>query len=141
MNFSDLDQGEIAAGKSVEDLNPKELFEYAYFMFEDTFGYKLPTDYIKNLAVIKWFRKTYPRDAGRLIKWMFYKHEGTYRGEVFGINWFQSGHKWWIDQRLHEMKTELGEVKVIKRATKYGFVGLKEMREYAATAPKQEIPK
>ncbi len=126
----ELDFAELKLGESVDKMDPRRLFQYAYEMFKERFGYDLPTDYIKNLSVLKWLKKTYPNDAGKLIKWVFYKYDGVVGTEPFSINLFQSGHKWWIDKELFKMKQELGEVKakpVIKRTQTTGFLSVKDM--------------
>lgn len=129
MSFTDLDAAELKLEKSVTDITTaRQLFNYAYEMFGLTFGYKMPTDFLKDQAVLKWVLKTYGNDGAKLVKWLFYRYEGEIDGEVFAVNWFASGHKWRIDKELFVMKKALNEVKpVLKSTRKIGFMSVKEM--------------
>ena len=129
MSFDDLDFGEEFIGKPCTEFTPKNLLDYSFQMFYQEFGYKLPVDGAKTHQILNRFLKTYGAEGARLVKWMFYKYNGTYKGDVFSYTWWASGHQWWIDQRLHEMKKELGEVKKVKRASKFGFMSARGMLE------------
>lgn len=136
MSFEEPDFGETFLKKSITECTARELFTYSYEMFRETFGYKLPSDFIRNQSVLQWLLKTYGEDGAKLVKWLFYKHGGIIDGEAFSINWFASPHKWRIDKELFVMKQALGEIKpkkVLKSKTA-GFVSLKELLASGSTS-------
>jgi hypothetical protein len=97
----------------------------------------MPSDFIKNQAVLKWLLKTYGEDGAKMVKWLFFKHDGIIDGEAFSINWFAVGHKWRIDKELFVMKQALGEVKrkpVYKSSQTTGFMSAKELLAYGNTS-------
>lgn len=137
MSFDDLDFGEIFVGKPVKEMNAKELFVYSYEMFRETLGYKLPSDFIKNKAVLQWLLKTYGPDGARMVKWLFFKYDGIIDGEAFAVNWFAAPHKWRIDKELFVMKQALGEVKkkpVYRAPSGSKFMSAKELLAYGNTS-------
>ncbi len=134
MSFEDWDFGEEHLNQSVNELTPEQMFVYGYEMFRETFGYTMSRNYVKDIAILKKFKKTYGKEAGKLLKWMFYRHNGTCDGQVFSFTWLASGRHWWVDQELHKMKENLGEIKTrrIPKQTKVGFMSVADMMRSAS---------
>jgi len=137
VSFEDLDFGEELVGKPVTEMDARDLFKYSYEMFRENLGYTMPSDFIKNKAVLQWLLKTYKEDGAKLVKWLFFKHGGIIDGQAFAINWFAAPHKWRIDKELFTMKQALGEVKkkpVYRSPKTTGFMSAKELLAYGNTS-------
>ena len=44
------------------------------------------------------------RDAGLIVKWVFYHHKGRHRGEYVTPLSFAKGSRWWVDKMYFEMQ-------------------------------------
>lgn len=131
MIFSDTDAGESLLGMSVEKMGAEELLPYCIAMHKDILGFKPAIDLHKDKAVLRWLRKTYGEDAGRIVKWTFFKYNGEVDGETFAVTWFNRGHKWWIDQMYSEMKLATTQRARIQPT---GFMSAKDLFRAAAVA-------
>jgi hypothetical protein len=137
VSFEDLDFGEKLVGKPVTEMDARELFKYSYEMFRENLGYTMPSDFIKNKAVLQWLLKTYREDGAKLVKWLFFKYDGIIDNEAFAINWFAAPHKWRIDKELFVMKQALGEIKkkpVYRAPSGSKFMSVKDLMAYGNSA-------
>lgn len=134
MSFDQSDFGEDLLGKSVKNMSGDDLLPYAVAMHKEYLGFRLIIDPVKDRAVMRWLKKTYGEEAGEMVKWMFFQHGGKLdNGETFTTTWFNSNHKWWIDQIYSEMVRSKPQPLKIKSSRPIGFMGADTFLKLAAS--------
>lgn len=107
MAFIDPDPLEQDMGVMCQDMNPDQLVSYIK-SYQEAFGLNLPVDGLPERSVFKGMQRIYGRaDAGRIVKWVFYRYKGRYDGEPVRYQSFAKGRKWWIDKMYLELQEEL----------------------------------
>lgn len=130
MSFRDLDPIEQKMNKRVELMDPKELFDYFEAWYEGLFGVSLPQDRVREMGMFKRFKNVYGPDAGRIMKWFFFKYGGEWlqtagvnRGKKtrVKVNWWSSRSKHWHDELLDEVRAELAKSRKQSSESSDGF--------------------
>ena len=104
--FSDSDPLEEDMNVRCEDMTPDQLVAYVK-SYQGAFGLDLKVDGLPELSVFRGMQRIYgQRDAGLIVKWVFYKYRGRYEGEPIRHFSFAKGHKWWVDKMHLEMQEE-----------------------------------
>lgn len=107
MAFTDDDPLEQDMGIRCEDMTPDQLVAYIK-SYQAAFGLNLPVDGLPERSVFKGMQRIYGRrDAGNIVKWVFYKYKGRYAGEPVRYQSFAKGRKWWVDKMHLEMQDEM----------------------------------
>lgn len=107
MSFSDTDPLEEDMGIRCEDMTPDQLVSYIK-SYQEAFGLNLPVEGLPERSVFKGMQRLYgKRDAGLIVKWVFYKHKGRWDGEPVRYQSFAKGRKWWVDKMYTELQDEL----------------------------------
>ena len=93
MGFYDPDLVEQSMSMRVELMDPSQLLDYLSKSYERAFGEKMRVDRVREVPTFRWLRSVYGPDAGRLVKWVFFKHNGLWRSPKSGrefrakVNW------------------------------------------------------
>lgn len=107
MSFSDTDPLEEDMGIRCEDMTPDQLVSYIK-SYQEAFGLNLPVEGLPERSVFKGMQRLYgKRDAGLIVKWVFYKHKGRWDGEPVRYQSFAKGRRWWVDKMYTELQDEL----------------------------------
>jgi len=94
-------------GIRCEDMTPDQLVSYIK-SYQEAFGLNLPVEGLPERSVFKGMQRLYgKRDAGLIVKWVFYKHKGRWDGEPVRYQSFAKGRKWWVDKMYTELQDEL----------------------------------
>lgn len=105
--FSDSDPLEDDMGVMCENMSPDQLVAYIK-SYQEAFGLNLRVDGTPERAVFSGMHRIYGRrDAGRIVKWVFWKYRGRYENEPVRHFSFAKGRKWWVDKMHLEMQAEL----------------------------------
>lgn len=120
--FTEQDPVEQMMGKKVEVMEPRELFDYFEAWFEGLFERKLPQDREREMSYFKYLKRVYGVNAGRIIKWAFFKYGGERtdaqgRKTKIGPSTWGTSQKWWHDQLLDEMLTQVNKERKSKKAS------------------------
>lgn len=100
MAFSDPDPLEQDMGRMCQDMTADQLVAYI-IAYHDAFGLRLVIDGMKERSVFTAMQRAYGRrDAGLIVKWVFYRHKGRCRDEPVTPFTFAKGHSWWV-QKMH----------------------------------------
>lgn len=145
MKLNQKDEFEFRIGKSVKQMEPRELLDYIQLQFKSKFGYDIPVEREREISMLKRLKKTYGEDAGNILKWYFGHHGGEtlYRdgkSHRFKMSWLASSQKYWLDELYEEVqeqkmkdRKELRELlskkdsKPKSREENYGFATLDEL--------------
>ncbi len=107
MAYSDNDPLEDDMGVRCEDMNPDQLVSYI-LSYQKAFGLNIVIEGNPERAVFRALQRSYgKRDAGRIVKWVFYKYRGTWRDESITPLSFSKGRKWWTDKMHLELQREV----------------------------------
>lgn len=107
MAFTDMDPLEEDMGVRCEDMNPDQIIAYIK-SYQAAFGLDLKVDGLPERSVFRGMQRIYgQRDAGLIVKWVFYKYKGRYEGEPVRHLSFAKGRKWWVDKMHLEMQQAL----------------------------------
>lgn len=107
MPFTDPDPLEDDMGVLCQDMTPDQLICYIK-SYQEAFGLDLKVDGLPERAVFRGLQRIYGvRDAGLIVKWVFYHYRGRYEGEPVRHLSFAKGRKWWVDKMHLEMQDEL----------------------------------
>lgn len=93
-------------GVRCEDMTPDQLVAYIK-SYQEAFGLNLPVDGLPERSVFKGMQRIYGRDAGLIVKWVFYRHRGRWQDEPVRYQSFAKGRKWWVDKMYLEMQEAL----------------------------------
>ena len=118
MAFTDEDPLEQDMGVRCEDMSPDQLVAYVK-SWQGAFGLDVRIDGHPERAVFRGMRRIYgQRDAGLIVKWVFYKHRGRREdGSPVTPLSFAKGRKWWVDRMHLEMQEHM------RRATPAAYQG------------------
>ncbi len=104
MAFSDTDPLEEDMGVRCEDMTPNQLLRYVV-TYQRAFGIVVKVDGPPENSVFRAMQRIYgQRDAGLIVKWVFYKHRGRHRDEYVTPLSFAKGSRWWVDKMYFEMQ-------------------------------------
>lgn len=104
MAFTDDDPLEQDMGVRCEDMTPDQLIAYVK-SYQGAFGLNIRIEGTPERAVFRAMQRIYGRrDAGLIVKWVFYKHRGRWEGEPVTPFSFTKGRKWWLDKMHLEMQ-------------------------------------
>ena len=107
MAFTDEDPLEHDMGVRCEDMTPNQLIAYVV-SYQGAFGVNIKVDGPPEHSVFKAMQRIYgKRDAGLIVKWVFYKHRGRHRDEYVTPLSFAKGSRWWVDKMYFEMQEAL----------------------------------
>lgn len=106
MAFSDPDSLERGANLRVEDMDPSQLAEYISFRLLDLLQLRIVVGGMEQ-RTMRQLQETYgPEDAGKIVKWCFWKHKGIWDGETVLPQSFSRGRKWWTDKMFAEVQLQ-----------------------------------
>ncbi|ASZ74734.1 hypothetical protein KHO57_gp170 [Mycobacterium phage Phabba] len=104
MAFTDIDPLEEDMKVRVEEMTPDQLVVYLKDWQEAVNGVSMALDG-KELYMMRWLQKVYGDDAGRIVKWVCYKHRGKNDlGNLIVHRMFCTKMKWWVDKMHQEMQ-------------------------------------
>ena len=107
MAFSDTDPLEEDMGVRCEDMTPDQLVAYIK-SYQEAFGLNFPVEGLPERSVFKAMQRLYgKREAGLIVKWVFYKHHGRWEGEPVRYQSFAKGRRWWVDKMYAELQDDL----------------------------------
>lgn len=102
--FSDPDPLEHDMGVMCRDMSADQLVAYI-LAYQAAFGITLTVEGFRERSVFLAMQRLYGRaDAGDIVKWVFYRYHGRYRGELIGHLSFTKGQKWFVDKMHREMQ-------------------------------------
>ena len=100
----EMDAVEQMLGKQVEDLTDTELVVYVKTSMKEINGLDLPVQGQRERAIMAGLKRTYGRDAGKIIKWVFHHHHGRRDGKPITYSMFSKNMKWWTDIMYLELQ-------------------------------------
>ncbi|QIG58357.1 hypothetical protein SEA_SKOG_205 [Gordonia phage Skog] len=107
MSFVDPDSVEKRMGVRVEKMTPDQLVCYVGESLKAHQGLNTAIDGMRERAVFRGLQSTYGKEnAGRIVKWAFYRYQGKWDGEIVGFFSFTKGRKWWNDRMFAEMQQQ-----------------------------------
>ena len=113
MSFSAPDPLEQDFGVMCEDMSADQLVSYI-ISYQQAFGFRLVIDGMKERSIFKGLQRTYGRrDAGLIVKWVFYRYKGRYRDEVVTPLSFSKGRAWFCSKMHLELQEALAAEKAI----------------------------
>lgn len=123
--FTDLDPIELEMGKRVELMDERELFDYFAAWYTGLFAVSLPQDRVRELSMFKRMKTVYKGEAGKIIKWVFFKYKGEWtnqKGKTIRIktNWWGSREKHWHDTMLDELREEIAKERKTSKSKQSG---------------------
>ena len=109
--FSDMDPLEEDMGVRVENMTVDQIIAYVK-AYHAAFGFTVRIDGQPERAIFRSLQRVYGQaDAGRIVKWVFYKYRGHYNDEFIGPMAFSKGRKWFTDKMHLEMQAAMKEQK------------------------------
>ena len=125
--FDDLDPIEEDMGIACQDMTPEQLVTYIK-TYQGAFDRHLAVEGNIERSVFRSMKKIYgDKTAGLIVKWVFYKHKGMYRGEVVTFTSFAKGRKWWVDLMHQEMQA--AQRKASPKKASHAGVGSKRLSD------------
>ena len=106
-NFTDLDDAENTLGKPVDLMTDTQLVSYIKMSLKNYSDLNLPVQGQRERSIMAALKRTYGSDAGKIVKWAFYKHRGRKGATSITYSTFASGMKWWTDLLYVEMQEHL----------------------------------
>lgn len=109
--FVDPDAVEELMGVRVEDMAPMQLVVYLKTV-QRAFDIDLVVQDPKDRKIFEELQKLYGKEtAGRIVKWVVYKHKGQFRGNTVMFSDFCKARKWWTDLMHTEMQKHMNKQK------------------------------
>lgn len=105
--FADLDAIEQIIGKPVTAMEAVELVTYVRLWIRAVYEVDLPATAYRERTIFTHLRKMYGPDAGRIVKWPFWKYDGKRNGEHVTYSSFSKPMKWLTDIWYMELKEQL----------------------------------
>lgn len=103
--FFQQDAIEKDMGGKVTQFTPDQLVCYVRDSMYAENGITMAVDGFRERAIFKSMQRIYgPVDAGRIIKWVFFRHRGKWDGDPIRFASFAKGRKWWVDLMHTEMQ-------------------------------------
>lgn len=122
----EMDAVEQMLGKQVEDLTDTELVVYVKTSMKEINGLELPVQGQRERAIMAGLKRTYGRDAGKIIKWVFQHHQGRRDGKPITYSMFSKNMKWWTDIMYLELQ-EAAQQQASNSAAVQGFFKLTDL--------------
>ena len=122
----EMDSVEEMLGKSVEDLTDTEMVVYVKTSMKEINGLELPVQGQRERAIMAGLKRTYGRDAGKIIKWVFHHHHGRRDGKPITYSTFSKNMKWLTDQWYLELQ-EAAQHQASNDAAVQGFFKLTDL--------------
>lgn len=104
--FIDLDAIEQSMGKPVTAMTATELVTYVKVWIKAVYEIDLPVTPNRERFIFVGLIRTYGSDAGRIVKWPFWKYDGKRNGEFVTYSTFSKGMKWITDIWYMEMQEQ-----------------------------------
>ena len=82
----------------------KELLQYFVRRFQETFGFAYVVEWVKEIAVMKSFKRRFGPESGPMIKLLFDKYGGKWNGKPVSVTTFSKGSKWIQDMLNTEIQ-------------------------------------
>jgi hypothetical protein len=105
--FVDLDAIEQSMGKPVCNMTAIELVTYVKMWIKAVYEVDLPVSANRERYIFSGLKRTYGNDAGRIVKWPFWKYDGKRSGEFVTYSTFSKGMKWITDIWYMEMQEQI----------------------------------
>lgn len=122
-----MDAIEQSMGKSVTAMNPMELVTYVKMWIRAVYEVELPVSANRERYIFSALKRTYgEQDAGRIVKWPFWKYNGKRNGEYITYSSFTKGAKWLTDIWYLELQEQ---VKKEKRSADSAVVGFGRLQD------------
>lgn len=109
--FSEMDPVEEAIGKPVQDMNESELLQYLTTYVGALYDLDMKMDGLKEKSIFKGLKTLYGSQAGLIVKWAMYRHEGKKGEEPISPFDFSRGMKWYTDKLYTELQLHLNSNK------------------------------
>lgn len=93
----EMDAVEQMLGKPVYELSDNELVTYVKTSLREVNGLELPVQGMRERSIMAGLKRTYGRDAGKIVKWAFQHHQGRRDGKPITYSTFSKNMKWWTD--------------------------------------------
>ena len=93
----EMDSVEEMLGKSVENMTDTELVTYVKTSLREVNGLELPVQGMRERSIMAGLKRTYGRDAGKIVKWAFQHHQGRRDGKPITYSTFSKNMKWLTD--------------------------------------------
>lgn len=122
----EMDAVEQMLGKQVEDLTDTELVVYVKTSMKEINGLDLPVQGQRERAIMAGLKRTYGRDAGKIIKWVFQHHQGRRDGKPVTYSTFSKNMKWLTDIWYLELQ-EAAQQQEANAAAAQGFYKFTEL--------------
>jgi glutathione peroxidase-family protein len=127
MAFSDPSPLEQDMNVLCENMSPEQLVTYIKD-YQLAYGRQLAVQGDAERSVFKSMKRIYgEKTAGQIVKWVFYKHRGVWKGEVVVFFSFSKGRKWWTDLMHQEMQAAQRK-ETVKKTSRVG-VGSKRLSD------------
>ena len=116
-------------GKSVEQMTAHELVSYIKTWIKAVYGIDLPASPHREKAIFSALKRTYgDREAGRIVKWAYWKHNGKRNnGEYVTYSTFSRPMKWWTDIMYIELQDEMLRESSREKVSVEGFSKLQDI--------------
>lgn len=122
-----MDAIEQSMGKSVTAMSPMELVTYVKMWIRAVYEVELPVSANRERYIFSALKRTYgEQDAGRIVKWPFWKYNGKRNGEYITYSSFTKGAKWLTDIWYLELQEQ---VKKEKRSADSAVVGFGRLQD------------
>lgn len=105
--FSDLDAIEQTIGKPVTAMEAVELVTYVRMWIRAVYDVDLPVTAYRERTIFAHLRRMYGSDAGRIVKWPFWKYDGKRNSDYITYSSFSKNMKWLTDIWYLELKEQL----------------------------------
>ena len=119
--FSDIDPVEEIIGKPVQEMNEAELLQYLTTYVSALYDLDMKLDGLKERSIFKGLKSLYGPQAGLIVKWAMFRHEGKKGEEILSPFDFTRGMKWYTDKLYTELQLHLNsdKPKVYKKDSRF----------------------
>jgi hypothetical protein len=126
--FSDLDAIEQAIGKPVTAMEAVELVTYVRLWIRAVYEVDLPATAYRERTIFTYLKRMYGSDAGRIVKWPFWKYNGKRNGDYITYSSFSKNMKWLTDIWYLELKEQL-QIEAKKKSGSGAAVGFGKIQD------------
>lgn len=127
--FVDLDAIEQSMGKPVTAMTAMELVSYVKIWIKAVYEVDLPVSPNRERFIFIALKKTYGNDAGRIVKWPFWKYDGKRNGEFVTYSTFSKGMKWITDIWYMELQEHVKREMAKKAPSETSLVGFGKLQD------------
>ena len=100
----EMDAVEQMLGKPVYELSDNELVVYVKTSMKQVNNLELPVEGMRERSIMAALKRTYGPDAGKIVKWVFSRHQGRKEGKPVTYSTFSKNMKWWTDIMYLELQ-------------------------------------